>query len=109
MSTVLVAVDDKYRATKLAEQFQLDASDIAGAYRNKPESLSAHFNAVSDAKKDRGWYMGWTIFWGLMFFPVAVYPAWKLAEKYRTLHNVKTSVRDEVEFFRRTPPTPPAP
>ena len=93
-------------ATALAEQFNMDAADIAGAYKNKPESLTAHFNAMNKARADRGWYVGWAIFWGLAFAPVAAYPAWKLGEKYLALHNISKSVRSEVEHYKGQSPAP---
>lgn len=96
----------KSNAVALAEQFQMDAGDIAGAYKSKPESLSAHFNSMSAARENRGWYLGWTIFWALAFVPVAAYPAWKLGEKYYTLHNINKSLRSEVEHYKRNTPAP---
>lgn len=96
-------------AVAIAEQFNMDAVDIAGAYKNKPESLSAHFNAMSRAKENRGWYVGWSIFWGLVFAPVAAYPVWKLSEKYLTLHKIQKTVRDEVAYYKNHGPANPAP
>ena len=101
--------DQNKAAIAIAEQFNIDAADISGAYKNKPESLTAHFNAMSKAKADRGWYVGWTIFWGLVFAPIAAYPAWKLGEKYLALHNINKSVRSEVEHYKTAPPANPAP
>ncbi len=106
-------VTDADKAVALAEQFNMDASDIAAAYKSKPESLTAHFNSMSNAKEKRGWYLGWTIFWGVVFAPVAAYPAWKLGSKTYALFNIDKSVRSEVEHYKATTrnntgPTPPA-
>lgn len=101
--------DTQTQAAAIAEQYNIDAADLRNAYKHKPESLSAHFNAMSKAKEDRGWYVGWSIFWGIFFAPVAVYPAWKLGEKYLALHNIGKSVRSEVEFYKKSGPTNPAP
>ena len=101
--------NEKEQAAAIAEQFNIDAADLRGAYKNKPESLSAHFNAMSKAKENRGWYIGWSIFWGVIFAPIAAYPAWKLGEKYLALHNIGKSVRSEVEFYKKSGPANPAP
>ena len=98
----LAATDVKAQAIELAQQFKMDAHDIQEAYKSKPESLVAHFNAVSEAKEDRGWYIGLGIFWGLVCFPVAFYPAWKLAEKYTSLNSVEKTLRDEVQTHKVT-------
>jgi hypothetical protein len=88
------------KAIALAQEFKMDARDIVDAYKGKPESLTAHFNSVREAREDMGEYVGWSIFWGVVAFPVAVYPVWKLAEKYRALHGVEETVRDEIINFK---------
>ena len=98
--TDMSSADLTERAIKLAEQFKMDAHDIEEAYKSKPTSLQAHFNTVSKAKEDRGWYVGWGIFWGLACFPVAAYPAWKLYDKYSSLNAVEKTVRDEVQTHK---------
>ena len=87
---------------EIAQQFKMDAHDIAEAYKAKPESLRAHFNAMSEAKEDRGYYLGWGVFWSVLFLPVAAYPVWRLAGKYMDLNSVEETVRDEVRLHRET-------
>lgn len=96
-------------AMALAEQFNLDAADLNNAYKNKPESLSAHYNAASTAKQDRGWYVGWSIVWGVLFFPVAAYPLWRLYQKQSALYAIDKTLRSEIEFSKRgSAPAPSA-
>ena len=89
-------------AVGIAQQFKMDAHDIRDAYEAKPESLRAHFNVVSEAREDRGWYVGLGIFWTLACFPVVAYPVWKLAEKYLDLNAVRETVREEVRIHKET-------
>lgn len=84
----------------LAQEFKMDADDIKQAYQAKPDSLTAYFNATNEAKEDRGWYVGWAIFWGLAALPVAAYPIYKLAGKYMDLQAVEKSLRSEVDLFK---------
>lgn len=98
------------KAITLAQEFHMDAKDIQDTYKDKPASLAAHFNAVSEAKEKKGWYVGWTIFWALAAAPVALYPIYKLAEKYKSLSDVKDTVRQEVQNFKdKGPASEPVP
>jgi hypothetical protein len=84
-------------ATKL---FALDLSDIRGAYEGKKQSLTTLFNEAADVKSDRNRMIGWSVFWGIVFWPVALWTGYKAVEHHNDFKNLKGEVTREVDFFR---------
>jgi hypothetical protein len=80
--------------------FALDLSDIRGAYENKKQSLTTLYNEAADAKGARNRRIGWSIFWGVVFWPVALWTGYKAIESHGDFKNIKNEVTREVDFFR---------
>lgn len=93
----------------LAERYTLDVHEVRDAYRQKPESLSAHFNAMKDAwgglrisagfgalsvmMDMRNWRVG---------LAVAAVAAGFGIYNYHQLRKVGTAVGDEVKRHNRS-------
>ena len=80
--------------------FALSLNDIQGAYENKKQSLTTIYNEASEAKSARGSWIGWSVFWGIVFWPVAVYTGYKAYESHTDFSNIKGEVSREVEAYR---------
>jgi len=88
-------------AKGMAAAFSMDADDIKEAYKDKPDSLTAHFDTVAQAKENQIWYAGWGILWAVVALPVALYPAYRLWQIRNTLGSIEKTVRGKVENTQR--------
>jgi hypothetical protein len=113
-SRALVSKEFEKRAWEIAVQFDFDAEEVRAAYAEKPESLKAAFNKMSEAKSCRNSNIGWTvaaIIFAPVLTPLPVYFAWK---RHQEVQRVGQQVGFELDRFRRAPkqlppPVPPAP
>ena len=87
-------------AVGASKLFALALSDLRGAYENKKESLTTLFNEASNVKSDRNRMIGWSVFWGVVFWPVALWTGYKAVEHHNDFKNLKGEVTREVDVFR---------
>lgn len=87
-------------AVGAAKLFALDLSDIRGAYEGKKQSLTTLFNEAADVKSDRNRMIGWSGFWGIVFWPIALWTGYKAVEHHNDFKNLKGEVTREADFFR---------
>jgi hypothetical protein len=92
-------------AVAVASQFSIDLDSIKKAYADKPESLSAAFNTMSEAKSDRNRWIGWSVAWLIFVPPIMLYTGWKAYEANEKLSGVKNMVNNEV--LKSAPSTKP--
>ncbi len=88
-------------AQGVARQYSLDVVDLKDAYESKPESLSVLFESMSEAKRERNEYVGWSVFWAIVFWPVAGYTGYKAYENHMIVNDVKEQVKSEVESHKQ--------
>ncbi len=103
-------------AMDLAEWLDIDAHDIKAAYQDKPESLQAVFNKVSDAK-DNGASVPVLLMLnvaGALFAPIALVItaplllfALKESSKQKKIENTAADmIKSEIEKTKALPPAP---
>ncbi len=80
-----------------ATLFALDTEDLRNAYESKPESLNAIFNSASTAKSDRNKWVGWSVAWTIIMWPIALYTGFKALESHNSLGDIKDQVVREID------------
>jgi hypothetical protein len=84
-------------AVAVASQFSIDLDSVRSTYASKPESLSAAFNSMSEAKSDRNSWIGWSVAWLIFVPPIMLYTGWKALEAHDKLNGVKHMINNEVQ------------
>ncbi|GEM_PF-2376128 len=87
-------------ATGISRQFALNVDDVRSAYAAKQDSLTTLFKTASEARSDRNSYIGWSVFWGIFIWPIALYTGYKAYDNHARLQDVKQTVQDELSLFR---------
>ena len=84
-------------AQGIAKQFSLDVENVRATDKSRPESLCVIFDSMSDAKKDRNAWIGWSVVWLIFIPPIALYTGYKAWENFKTLDNIESQVKKEVK------------
>lgn len=87
-------------ARGVAGLFSLNLDDVRDAYATKKESLTLLFNNANKDRSDRNSYIGWSVFWGILFWPVALYTGYKAYDAHTRLTDAKDNIREEISIFK---------
>lgn len=87
----------------LADKYSLDIEDLKVAYEEKPESLVSHFNAASAANSRRNRLIGWSVFWLIVFPPVAIYTGIVAYMEHQKVDKVSKRLENHVRKFAQLP------
>lgn len=87
-------------ARGVSRMFSLNLDDVRDAYTAKKESLTLLFNSAKEDRSDRNSYIGWSVFWGVFFWPVAVYTGYKAYDAHSRLMDAKDNIREEISIFK---------
>jgi hypothetical protein len=93
-------------AKALAERFLLDANDVKKAFADKPESLSAYFNAATQASYDRTRNAKWGVAWLILCWPVTFYNAYRVGTTWHDLYKIEKTLQGDVARVKGLPPAP---
>lgn len=88
------------QAMQVATRYTIDSHDVEQAYKDKPNSLRMIFNNMREAKSERNSYIGWTVFWGIVLWPVGLWTGYRAFENHQKLQQVGAQVRYEVDRYR---------
>jgi hypothetical protein len=92
--------DFERAASGVSRQFALNYDDVRAAYAGRKQSLTVAFKEVSEARKDRNSYVGWSVFWGIFFWPVALYTGYKAYDAFSKLSALKQQVKGTVDSYK---------
>lgn len=87
-------------AVGVARLFAVGIDDVRSAYEGKKKSLTIVYNEASEAKSDRAKWAGWSVFWGVVLWPIALYTGYKAVNSHMDFRNLKNEVVREVETYR---------
>jgi hypothetical protein len=83
-------------AAALSTQFGMSVNELMDTYKDSQDSLSQVYNNMSTAKSDRTSWVGWSVFWGVIFWPVALYTGYQAYQSHEELSNIETMLKSDI-------------